>query len=378
MTRRERLLATLRGEPVDRPPVSFYEIGGQKHNPDDPSPYNIYSSPDWRPVLELAETETDLIRMVGPRQQPTPDNCRGEFFRTDTWEDDNSRFSRTTLTVAGRTMTAMSRRDRDVNTVWTTEHLLKDIDDVKAYLQLPDAVFDYDVDVSGMVAAEKELGDAGIVMVNTGDPICAASPLFSMADYTVFALTEPELFHALLEKHACAIHARCGQVAREFPGRLWRICGSEYASEPYLPPRLYEEYVVRYTGPMVRMIQQHAGFARIHSHGRLRGILSLIAGMEPAGLDPIEPPPQGDMRLLEVREQIGHNTTLFGNLEASDIETLAPADFATKVKRALAEGTAGEGRGFVLMPSACPYGRRLAPNVLANYQTMVRLARDWG
>jgi len=26
MTRRERLMATLRGEPVDRPPVSFYEI----------------------------------------------------------------------------------------------------------------------------------------------------------------------------------------------------------------------------------------------------------------------------------------------------------------------------------------------------------------
>ena len=30
MTRRERLMATLRGETVDRPPVSFYEINGME------------------------------------------------------------------------------------------------------------------------------------------------------------------------------------------------------------------------------------------------------------------------------------------------------------------------------------------------------------
>ena len=42
MTRRERLMATLRGEPVDRPSVSFYEIGGFQINPTDPDPYNIY------------------------------------------------------------------------------------------------------------------------------------------------------------------------------------------------------------------------------------------------------------------------------------------------------------------------------------------------
>ena len=35
-------MATLRGEPVDRPSVSFYEIGGFQINPTDPDPYNIY------------------------------------------------------------------------------------------------------------------------------------------------------------------------------------------------------------------------------------------------------------------------------------------------------------------------------------------------
>jgi len=47
MTRRERLMATLNGRPVDRPAVSFYEIGGFQINPSDPDPYNIYNAPGW-------------------------------------------------------------------------------------------------------------------------------------------------------------------------------------------------------------------------------------------------------------------------------------------------------------------------------------------
>ncbi len=53
MTRRERLIATLRGEPVDRPAVSFYEIGGFSINRDDPDAYNIYNAPSWQPLLDF-------------------------------------------------------------------------------------------------------------------------------------------------------------------------------------------------------------------------------------------------------------------------------------------------------------------------------------
>jgi hypothetical protein len=94
-------------------------------------------------------------------------------------------------------------------------------------------------------------------------------------------------------------------------------------------------------------------------------------------LDPVEPPPQGDMRLSEVRREIGAQTVLFGNIEASEIELLPPPQFEARVRQALREGTAGAGRGFVLMPSACPYGRRISPEVLANYETMVRMAKEW-
>ena len=93
-------------------------------------------------------------------------------------------------------------------------------------------------------------------------------------------------------------------------------------------------------------------------------------------LDPVEPPPQGDMHLIDIRREIGAGTVLFGNIEASEIELLSPEAFEVRVRQALDEGTSGEGRGFVLMPSSCPYGREISPQVMANYETMVRLAKS--
>ena len=96
-----------------------------------------------------------------------------------------------------------------------------------------------------------------------------------------------------------------------------------------------------------------------------------IVAMGADGLDPIEPPPQGDVELAYVRENYGDNLVLFGNLEASDIENLPTPRFIEKIKLALDEGTRGKGRGFVLRPSACPYGRILSPLAMRNYEAII-------
>ena len=367
-------MATLRGEPVDRPAVCFYEIGGWRANPDDPDPFNIYNHPSWRPLLELAEHETDLIRMVSPALSPVPGDPTAQFFTSESHIENGSLYTRSTVNVAGRTLTSFTRRDADIQTVWTIEHLLKDADDARAYLEIPDEVFIREPDVANLFAADEEIGELGIVMVDTADPICMAASLFSMANYTVIAFTEQELFHRLLEKWARILHPRVEKVAREFPGHLWRICGPEYATEPYLPPRLFEEYVVRYTGPMVEAIERHGGFARVHCHGRIKSALPYFVAMGASATDPIEPPPQGDVELSCVRREYGRDLTLFGNIEVADIENLPPREFEKVAAKALRDGTEGEGKGFVLMPTAAPYGREITPTTMANYQTLVRLA----
>lgn len=376
MTRRERLKATYEGRPVDRPAVSFYEIGGMSMDANKDE-FTVWNDPSWRPLVEMAMAETDIIRMVGVGSREDRDNGLNELKKKEEWREGDSKFTRTTIFAPGRTLTSLSRRDKDTQTTWTLEHLLKGPEDVEAYLRLPE-ITPGPVEVSGALAQEAKLGDAGVISVEMGDPICSAASQFSMEDYTILAMTQPKLFHRLLERFARYLFPRCEQISAALPGRLWRVVGSEYGSEPFLPPRLYEEYVVRYTGEMVKMIQKHGGYARIHSHGRLRGILPLMAKMGIDGLEPLEPPPQGDMHLHEIKQAIGERTVLMGNIEAADIENLAPADFEKKVATALREGTAGGGRGFVLHPSACPYGRVITDKTMANYKTMIRLAKNRG
>ena len=379
MTRRGRLMATLKGEVVDRPCVNFYEIGGFLVNPDDPDKYNIYNSPSWQSLLNLAENHTDIIRMVSPvRAQShlswngsTTEDIRKQFVEEQVWEENNSRFTRLTYKICNKELTSLSRRDSDIDTVWTIEHLLKNSDDVKLFLKLPDEIFEENINIGHLEDQENQLGDNGIVMVDTEDPVCAVASLFNLETFTIFALTEQELCHKLLEKHARYIHKRTEKVAREFPGRLWRIYGPEYITEPFLPPALFDDYVVKYTSPMVKQIKDHGGFARIHTHGRIKNVLNYIINMEADAIDPVEPPPHGDVELKYVRRKYGKRLVLFGNIEITDIENMPCDMFRRVVKQTIADGTSGEGRGFVLMPSASPYGRNISENTLRNYQIMV-------
>ncbi len=387
MTSCERLMATLRGEAVDRPAVNFYEIGGFQINPSDPDEFNVYNDPSWQPLLQLAEEQTDLIRMrssVRPRSHEAAmssdkasANYRNKFFKTEKYIEDGCRFKRVTLKIGGRTMTSLTRRCPEIDTVWTIEHLLKNTDDLKAYLELPDEVFTEQVNIDDLFEEEEKLGDRGIVMVDTEDPICNAASLFSMEDFTVVAMTEQRLFHSLLEKLSLHIYKRTEKTAKEFSDHLWRIYGPEYATEPYLPPHLFKEYVVRYTGPMVETIQKYGGFARIHCHGRIRAVLDYIVEMGAASIDPIEPPPHGDAELEYVRHKYGEKLVLFGNLEVADIENMEPSEFEKVVEKTLEDGTSGKGKGFVLMPSSAPNGRKITLRMMTNYETMVRLTKNF-
>ncbi len=270
MTRRERLLATMRGEPVDRPAVSFYELNGLDEDVGDPDPFNIYNDPSWRELIELTRDHTDRIVMrsvpfvtgeeeLGAKQMVgVPSDPLSAISHEEVAYDANGSRIVTRIIEAGggRMLTSRTRRDRDVNTIWTTEHLLKDVDDLKALLELDFPATAGVPDLSVVLDAEEALGDSGIVMIETPDPLCLAALLFDMADYTVTAMMEPDLFHQLLQKFSAILHANTAAVAEALPGRLWRIYGPEYASPPYQSPAAFHDYVVRYDQPMVDAVQR--------------------------------------------------------------------------------------------------------------------------
>ncbi len=373
MTRRERLLNTIQGKPVDRPAVSFYEINGFDENPTNDDPFNIFNHPSWQPLIQLAAEKTDRIVMRGIAFDDRLPDPVDEIAEIETLNKNDSLYSIKKVKTSKGVLTTRTRRDKDVKTTWTEEHLLKNTQDLQEFLTVPQTAEFNLPDFDVILEEEKQLGDTGIIMLDTPDPLCLAALLFDMSEFTIIAMTEQKLFHQLLERFHEQLLPRIEAAAKAVPGRLWRIYGPEFASTPYLPPKLFNEYVVKYDKPIVDIIHKYGGYARIHSHGNLKAILDDIVATGCMGLDPIEPAPQGDVELKYVRENYGKELVLFGNLEASDIENLPTPEFAEKVKRALDEGTSGEGRGFVLMPSACPYGRILTKLAMNNYEKMIEL-----
>jgi uroporphyrinogen-III decarboxylase len=91
-------------------------------------------------------------------------------------------------------------------------------------------------------------------------------------------------------------------------------------------------------------------------------------------VDPLEPPPQGDVSLDEARRAVGDDVVLFGNIELNLLETLSPEEFSVLVRRTVEQGRAAGGRGFVLMPTAAPCGREVSARTLENYRVLVDTA----
>jgi hypothetical protein len=377
MLRKERLLATLNGFAVDRPAVSFYEINGLDEDINNPDPFNIYNHPSWIPIIHLAREKTDRIVMrsipfINQKEDPID-----ELTTVETFFESGTVITRKTIKLKNQILYETTRRDREVNTTWHIEHLLKNVEDIEFYLSLPHIFRAGNPDISDVIKTEEKLGDSGIVMIDTPDPICLVASLFDLGTFSILATYEEKLIRRLLDLFEAQLLYKIESITKLLPGRLWRIYGPEYASPPYLSPKFFQHYVTNYDRRIVNLIHENGGYARIHSHGNLRLIIDEIVNTGCDGLDPIEPPPQGDMELIEVRKKYGQQLVLFGNLEASDLENLDGHHFELKVRKAIQEGTYGSGRGFVLMPSSCPYGRTVSLQTIQNYEKMITIIEQW-
>ncbi|OPZ80709.1 MAG: Uroporphyrinogen decarboxylase (URO-D) [bacterium ADurb.Bin429] len=114
----------------------------------------------------------------------------------------------------------------------------------------------------------------------------------------------------------------------------------------------------------------------MHSHGRVAEVLDLIVATGADAIDPVEPPPDGDIPLAEVKARYGNRLILFGNMELKYLETETPADIDARVKVMMDEAKAGG--GYVLMPTAGPLNIPLAPRTADNYRAFIAAGLKYG
>jgi len=352
-------MAALRLEPLDRVPVSTYELVGWN-----PGSWEN-QQPSYQRLMDVIRERTDCLYMYS-----VPRRNRLEDVTEETWSKGKSHWVRICVHTPLGDLSKTTRRDANVNTGWRIERLLKTDQDVERFLSIP---YEFEPpDMSGFHAAEGHLGNRGIILFSVADPICRVAELFRFEDFMMRAFYQPEQIVTLLETVAPRIYEFLDYVLSAGAGPLFRIVGPEYVTAPYLPPRFFKRFVVDYDRPMIERIHAHGQYARIHCHGRIRDVLDMIVEMGADAIDPVEGPPSGDITLAEVKARCGDRLCLMGNLQLRDLEMATPEQMEQIVQDTMAAGKPGS--GFVIMPTAAPIDVPLSPVTERNYMVFIETA----
>jgi len=387
MKSRQRLLKALELKQTDRIGINCYELNPYDTN----SWYN--KQPSYKPLMDIVRQKTDCIYMACLPVSPftnaavavtgaETDLRQSELVTIEKWRKGNSHFTQTVYRTPKGPLKTVHRTDDNIYTVWTIEHLLKTIDDIDKYISIPIAPPGR-FDLSDFAEKQKKLADAGLMMPSISDPICEVAELFEMGQFLVYAMTETDKIKYFLDfvhehqmTYLKAVLEAGPKAGIDWTQTLFRICGPEYATEPYLPPTYFAEFVTGYVTAMTELIHQFGAKVRLHCHGRIAAALDEIAKTGADAIDPIEPPPDGDIELSEVKKRIGDRMCLFGNIEIKLLEQGSADEVKKFTIDAINQAKAGG--GFVIMPTAAPIGSPLAPKTLQNYTTFIEIALKHG
>jgi uroporphyrinogen-III decarboxylase len=290
------------------------------------------------------------------------------------FRDGNATVCKRTVHTPGGDIHQTTKVADNVYTTWQTEHWCKSVEDVDRALSVPYEPVEYDA--SDYVRIEDEVGDNGIIMASLADPLWLAADLMEFGEYTVWAMTETEHF----ARTVSAMHERNMENLRRMLEvnvvDLYRICGPEYATAPYLPPEFFEQFVVPYVAEMVHFIHRKGAKTRFHCHGRIGGVLDMIVETGADSIDPCEGPPDGDVALSEVKERVERTMCIFGNIQLKLLEGGTEKEVEQEVRACM--NAAKDGGGYVIMPTAAPINTPLAKKTEANYLQFIETALQYG
>ena len=365
MNSKERLLKCINHQPIDRVPVSTYELVGWNADAWE------NKEPSYEKLMNAIREYTDCVYMIDPGFQEAP----SPIMEVREWDENVSHFTKKVYHTRYGDLESLHRIDEGIHTVWTIKHLLKDISDMDKYLSIP--IEPRDLNMEKFYKEKEKLGEKGLMMISLGDPICEAAELFEMSTFLIHAVTEQEKIKYFLD----ALHERQmfdlkRILKNDIKDVIFRICGPEYATPPYISPNYYHEYVTCYLVDICKEIRAAGGIPRIHSHGKIGKVIDQFALTDAIAIDPVEPPPDGDMELAKVKRLYGEKFCIFGNIELRELENSDRKRIDDLVKKTMSEAKVGS--GFVLMPTSAPLNVPLSKKAEENYLQLFESTLKYG
>lgn len=325
MTSRERILATFRGEPVDRYPVWLKMTNATWQKPQ-PEPYS-----SMEPVALLQACGCDLF--VGCGVAVKAEHPRIKLTRTD----DGTLIRRVWETPDG-TLVAEETKDAATNTHHPTKYPVETAKDLAAlrwvYRDAKYSVLPEHVTAARAKQAVWESKDA-ITMASVGPgPLMALIEDFIGLENAIYLMADqPDLFREVLDlMHQDRMRFLNASVPVTPADTYWL---TENTSTTLISPEMFREFCMPHLKDYGNLILQHHLIPVHHMCGMLNALLELIDQLPAMVNEAYTTRPVGNTSLAEGRRRMP-SKALMGGTNAT--LWLAPAETIIEdVRRDLAE-----------------------------------------
>jgi AcrR family transcriptional regulator len=361
MNAQERLIAAIRQRPVDRVPVMTYNFhpfdGRWRRNPDG----SYAGPPGYQPMMDAVwRTGAGMLVKVAARYA----GDRQERTRVERTTRGSSEVRLTTVETPKGALHARYEKPAG-QPGHTVKPLIADDEDLARYLSLSDEPSE--VDLSPAIEVYEALGDRGLAYLHYEDPMYAVAQLFDAQDFYLRCATQRASIVEMIERASRRALAEMEEMLAQAEGYdlLFYSAGVEVATPPMLSPAAFAELVTPYERALVRMIRGAGHLSAIHCHGRVGRLLDQFLEIGVHALEPLEPPPQGDVSLEQAFEAVRGRICLMGYIQDQDLYTAQPGEMRDKVRaiRQVVEGRTG----YIMTSTATPYMDPPPPEFVRNY-----------
>ncbi len=374
MTPKELLLAAIRRQPVDRLPVMTYNFHPFNNRWRRNADGTYTGPPGYQPMMDAVwRTGVGMLCKVSARYRRELD---GRTRREERLEG-TSTVTITYLETPRGVLTTRYEKPAE-QPGYFVKHLIADDDDLLKYLSLPNDPAE--VDLSPAREVYERLGERGLAYLSYEDPMYAVAHLFDFADFVIRCLTQRSLIVEMIEREFARIRVELARLLEQAQGYdfVFYTVGPEVATPPMLSPATFAELVTPYERELVQMIHDAGHLCAIHCHGRVRQVLDQFLEIGPDALEPLEPPPQGDITLEEALTRVEGRMCLMGYIQDQDLYTARPGEMRARVEEIcrLVRGRSG----YIMTSSATPYMDPPPPQFVRNYVEYLEAAAacTWG
>lgn len=340
MNSNERLMRIFQGREVDRPALKLWGL----------EPGQSMIHPAYQPVYDLAMEISDVMftsaihpNIILGAEYENSIEVQTIPVSGEPWKD-----RITHLYLPGRTLRQVMRLSTVGEPGYCTEHFVKDPEDLSALLAAP--YRPSPVDITAYREAAGRIGDRGLAVLNLRHAAYEINKLTGSELFAFLCIDERELLREAVERYAASIREYVKGVLEQGIKPVFGWVGPELCIPPLVRMIDFEEFVYDADRQVCDIIHNGGGYVWVHCHGSVGKLITHFEKMGVDVLNPIEPPPQGDITLTQAFEKVGNRMGLEGNIEISDLLMKDGDEVRQIIRKSTVEGRASS--RFILCPSA--------------------------